>query len=104
MSIAIEMKGKAALVTGAASGLGRATAIKLAHAGADVCIVDLNAAGLEETATQLRALDVRVRVHAADLSQRDSCPAAVTAAVSEFGRLDAQIGRASCRERVCQYV
>src|SRR3546814_4390143 len=58
-------------------------------AGADVCIVDLNAAGLEETATQLRALDVRVRVHAADLSQRDSCPAAVTAAVSEFGRLDA---------------
>src|SRR3546814_16567036 len=97
MSIAIEMKGKAALVTGAASGLGRATAIKLAHAGADVCIVDLNVAGLEETATQLRALDVRVRVHAADLSQRDSCPAAVTAAVSEFGRLG--IGRASGRGR-----
>jgi hypothetical protein len=44
------MKGKAALVTGAASGLGRATAIKLAAAGANVCLVDLNAAGLQETA------------------------------------------------------
>src|SRR3546814_14372234 len=78
------MKGKAALVTGAASGLGRATAIKLAHAGDDVCIVDLNVAGLEENATQLRAPDVRVRDHAADLSQSDRCPAVVTAAVNEF--------------------
>ena len=49
------MKGKAALVTGAASGLGLATALKLGGAGADVCIVDVNAAGLEETASRLRA-------------------------------------------------
>jgi NAD(P)-dependent dehydrogenase (short-subunit alcohol dehydrogenase family) len=83
------MSGKAAVVTGAASGLGRATALKLAQAGADVCIVDLNAAGLEDTAAQLRALGVRVLVHATDLSQRDNCPAAIAAAVQEFGRLDA---------------
>ena len=42
MSIEIDMRGRAALVTGAASGLGRATALKLAAAGADVCIVDMN--------------------------------------------------------------
>jgi len=83
------MKNKAALVTGAASGLGRATALKLGQAGADVCIVDLNATGLEETASQLRALGVRALVHATDLSQRENCPAAVAAAVKEFGRLDA---------------
>lgn len=89
MPTASDMKGKAALVTGAASGLGRATALKLAQAGADVCIVDLNAAGLEDTASQLRALGVRVLVHATDLSLRDHCPAAVAAAVAGFGRLDA---------------
>ena len=86
---ASNMSGKAVVVTGAASGLGRATAIKLAQAGADVCIVDLNPAGLEETATQMRALGGRVLMHVADLSLRDNCPAAIAAAVAEFGRLDA---------------
>jgi NAD(P)-dependent dehydrogenase (short-subunit alcohol dehydrogenase family) len=86
---ASNMSGRAALVTGAASGLGRASALKLGAAGADVCVVDLNAAGLEETAAQLRALGVRALVHATDLSQRDNCVAAVAAAVQEFGRLDA---------------
>ena len=89
MPSASNMKGKAALVTGAASGLGRAAALKIGQAGADVCIVDLNPAGLEETATQLRALGVRALVHATDLSVRDNCIAAVAAAATEFGRLDA---------------
>jgi NAD(P)-dependent dehydrogenase (short-subunit alcohol dehydrogenase family) len=83
------MKGKAALVTGAASGLGRATAIKLAQAGADVCAVDVNAAGLEQTAEQLRGLGVQALVHATDLSEAANCERAVAAAVSTFGRLDA---------------
>jgi len=52
------MKGKAALVTGAAAGLGRATALKLANLGADVCIVDINASGLEGTADQIRSMGV----------------------------------------------
>jgi NAD(P)-dependent dehydrogenase (short-subunit alcohol dehydrogenase family) len=83
------MKGKAALVTGAASGLGRATAYALGRAGADICAVDVNAAALEETAAQLRALGARVLMHATDLSARDNCVSAVGAAVAEFGRLDA---------------
>ena len=89
MPSASNMKGKAALVTGAASGLGRAAALKIGQAGADVCIVDLNPAGLEETATQLRSLGVRALVHATDLSVRDNCIAAVAAAATQFGRLDA---------------
>jgi NAD(P)-dependent dehydrogenase (short-subunit alcohol dehydrogenase family) len=83
------MKGKAALVTGAASGLGRATALALGRAGADVCVVDLNAAGLEETVSQLRGFGVRTLVRATDLASRENCTAAVAAAVAEFGRLDA---------------
>ncbi len=89
MPTASNMQGKVALVTGAASGLGRATALALGRAGAEVCIVDLNAAGLEETADQLRALGVRSLIHATDLSEADHCPATVAAAVAAFGRLDA---------------
>ncbi|MBY0421484.1 MAG: SDR family NAD(P)-dependent oxidoreductase, partial [Parvularculaceae bacterium] len=53
------MHGKAALVTGAASGLGRATAMALARAGADLLLVDRNAAGLGETAAAAQAAGVR---------------------------------------------
>jgi NAD(P)-dependent dehydrogenase (short-subunit alcohol dehydrogenase family) len=83
------MKNKAALVTGAASGLGRATALALGRAGADVCLVDLNETGLEETAQQVRALGVGAHVHATNLSAAENCRAAVAAAVETFGRLDA---------------
>ncbi len=84
-----DMKGKAALVTGAASGLGKGTALALARAGADVCLVDLNAGGLEDTATAARALGVKAHIHAADLSKADACKGAIAAAVEAFGRLDA---------------
>lgn len=89
MLVPSDMKGKAALVTGAAAGLGRASALVLGRAGADVCIVDLNAAGLEQTAQQLRELGVKAHVFAVDLAVPENCQAAVTAAVEAFGRLDA---------------
>jgi NAD(P)-dependent dehydrogenase (short-subunit alcohol dehydrogenase family) len=83
------MKGKSALVTGAASGLGKGTALALARAGADVCIVDMNASGLEETAGAVRGLGSKAHVHHTDLSKGGNCRAAVGAAVQAFGRLDA---------------
>lgn len=84
-----DMKGKVALVTGSASGLGRATAIKLAQAGAKVCLVDVNAAGLEETAALIEPTGVEVLVHATNLTVRENCIEAVKATVKKFGRLDA---------------
>jgi NAD(P)-dependent dehydrogenase (short-subunit alcohol dehydrogenase family) len=89
MPTASSMKGKAALVTGAGSGLGRATAAALARAQADLCVVDIDAPALEESAATLRSLGARVLVKATDLSQRDNCLGAVAAAIGEFGRLDA---------------
>jgi NAD(P)-dependent dehydrogenase (short-subunit alcohol dehydrogenase family) len=89
MNNASDMTGKAALVTGAASGLGRGTALALARAGADVCIVDVNPAGLDQTAEAVKAVGVRAVVHATDLSVAGNCRAAVAAAVAAFGRLDA---------------
>lgn len=87
MAAAIDMKGKAALVTGAASGLGRATAMKLAEAGADLCIVDVNGDALAETAEMLGG--AQVLSHVANLAEPEACKGAVTAAAARFGRLDA---------------
>ncbi|WHO37982.1 SDR family oxidoreductase [Sphingobium sp. AP49] len=87
MSIAIDMAGKVALVTGAASGLGRATAFKLAQAGARLWLVDLDAEGLAETRSLLAQGEHQVRV--ADLADPEACDAAVAAAIAHFGRLDA---------------
>jgi NAD(P)-dependent dehydrogenase (short-subunit alcohol dehydrogenase family) len=89
MPAASDMKDKCTLVTGAASGLGRAAAFALGRAGADICIVDVNAAGLEETAAQLHGMGAQALVHATDLAVRENCLGAIAAAVKRFGRLDA---------------
>lgn len=83
----IDMTGKAALVTGAASGLGRATARRLAQAGANLFLVDVNADGLAETAGLV--CGVEVATQAVDLSDAAACRAAVDATQARFGRLDA---------------
>jgi NAD(P)-dependent dehydrogenase (short-subunit alcohol dehydrogenase family) len=89
MTRASDMTGKFALVTGAASGLGRGTALALARAGADICIVDVNPTGLDETAAEIGKLGAKVLVHTADLSIAENCAAAVDAAIAHFGHLDA---------------
>ena len=89
MAIAIDMSGKAALVTGAASGLGRSTALKLAEAGANLCLADVNLEGLEETARLAAEKGVEAVVYAVDLSDPGTCRETVNAAAARFGRLDA---------------
>ncbi|MGQ3231022.1 MAG: SDR family NAD(P)-dependent oxidoreductase, partial [Blastomonas fulva] len=75
------MTGKAALVTGAGGGLGQATAVALARAGADVCIVDIKADGLAQTAALVETSGRQAVVHIADLGVAENCAACVTAAV-----------------------
>lgn len=89
MALKVDMTGRAALVTGAASGLGRATAVKLAEAGASLCLVDVNEAGLAETQALLESGGGAVLLHPADLTDPDACTGAVAAAAARFGRLDA---------------
>ena len=84
-----DMTGKAALVTGAAAGLGRAIALRLARAGADICLVDINAEGLEAIAGEVRALGVKAQVAPADLAVGANCAPLVAGAAEAFGRLDA---------------
>jgi NAD(P)-dependent dehydrogenase (short-subunit alcohol dehydrogenase family) len=85
----LDMTGKAAVVTGAASGLGRMTALKLAEAGCDLWLVDVNEAGLAETAELLAPHGRKIGSEVADLSDPAACQAVIAHAVETFGRLDA---------------
>lgn len=85
----MDMSGKVALVTGAASGLGRATALKLAEAGADLWLVDVNADALAETVALLAGNGHDAGSQVANLSDPAACADVVAQAVARFGRLDA---------------
>ena len=78
-----------ALVTGAASGIGRATATLLAERGAAVACVDLNAAGLVETVDAIAATGGKAMPLTADVTDLAAIEAAVASAVAELGGVDA---------------
>jgi NAD(P)-dependent dehydrogenase (short-subunit alcohol dehydrogenase family) len=82
-----QLKGKVALVTGAASGIGRASAIVFAQAGASVVALD-RAGEVEDTVASIRRDHGRALAIVADSSQELNVSAAIDTAVSEFGGLD----------------
>jgi meso-butanediol dehydrogenase / (S,S)-butanediol dehydrogenase / diacetyl reductase len=78
-------EGKAALITGAGSGIGRATALRLVSEGASVLGLDINADGLAETASRAEG---KLETLVCDISSAPACQSAVEAAVATFGKLD----------------
>lgn len=80
--------GKAALLTGAASGIGRAASIRLAGEGASVFGVDVDDAGLEAVAEEVRAGGGIMRTQAADVSSVADCRRAAEGCAAAFGRID----------------
>jgi len=81
--------GKVAFVTGAAAGIGRATALRLASEGASLHLVDLAVEGLQETARQCEALGASVAHARCDVTREAEAQANVQACIDRFGRLDA---------------
>lgn len=67
----ISLKGKRALVTGAATGIGQAIALRLAEAGADLDLVDVDAEGLAKASADLGKLRANIRQHVVDISSKD---------------------------------
>lgn len=88
------LAGKVAVVTGASRGLGRAIALALAQAGADVVVAGRALAELEETARQAAGHDVRALPSATDVAVYSQVERLMAHAVSALGRLDVVVNNA----------
>jgi len=85
---------KGAVITGAATGIGRASALLFARAGARVTLTDTRGDELERTVADVRAAGGEVASAVVDLARPENCAAAVDAAVRTFGRLDVLLNNA----------
>ena len=82
------LKGRTAVITGAAGGIGRQAALTFTQAGADVVIADVGTEGLEETAAMVEAANGRALVVPTDVGDRAQVNALAVAAIKAHGRLD----------------
>jgi 3-oxoacyl-[acyl-carrier protein] reductase len=90
----MSLRGKLAIVTGAAQGIGLATARVLRARGAHVALVDRTSRDVAEAVASLGSGDAAVRGFAADVTRRDQLDAMVTELCSEFGRIDVLVNNA----------
>lgn len=83
-----EKKSKVALITGAASGIGRATACRLAQDGADIAICDINDEGARETADLVSKLGRTARTYNCDMGSHEQVVATADSVLRDFGTVD----------------
>ena len=88
------LKGKVALVTGAARGIGAAIAKKLAENGADVAICDLKSEWCDETVKALEALGVKAKGYGVNVALSAEVDAGVKAVIADFGKIDIMVNNA----------
>jgi NAD(P)-dependent dehydrogenase (short-subunit alcohol dehydrogenase family) len=84
----LDIQGKVAVVTGGASGIGRATAIALATEGADLVLADINDAGMEEACAEIAGLGRKAIAVHTDVSKLEDVQRLFDRSVSEMGRVD----------------
>ncbi len=92
--MSFDLTGRTALVTGASRGIGRAVALGLAQAGADVALSARDEALLAEVAAEVEALGRRVVVLPADVTDADACHRLAADAISGLGHLDVLVNNA----------
>jgi 3-oxoacyl-[acyl-carrier protein] reductase len=90
----MRLKDKVAIITGAAQGIGLATALKFAAEGATVAVCDLHPEGVEAAAAQCRALGAPASGHVVNVTQRDQVDAMVAAVREAHGRIDVLVNNA----------
>jgi NAD(P)-dependent dehydrogenase (short-subunit alcohol dehydrogenase family) len=90
----LRLKGKVALITGAGTGIGQATALLFAEEGADVIVANLELPDAKETAKAIRKIGRRAVAIAADISKPEEIYAMVDRAINEFGTIDVLVNNA----------
>src|SRR5262245_10776253 len=90
----MQIEGKSVLVTGAGRGPGAAMARRFAELGANLALVDLDAAGLDAVARACRTLGRRAETYSASVADEAKISAVFDRVVADFGRLDCMIANA----------
>ena len=90
----LNLKGRTAVVTGAASGIGRAIATSLARRGCNLALADINDEALARTAAEIAAPGVRISKHHLDVSDRDAVAAFPDQVTAEHARVDVLVNNA----------
>ncbi|MGB0920141.1 MAG: SDR family oxidoreductase [Alphaproteobacteria bacterium] len=88
------VKGKVALVTGASSGIGEATAIKLAKAGATVLLCARTPENLKATQEKIEGIGGKAYIYQADVADIESCDALIAKVMEDHGRVDILVNNA----------
>lgn len=88
------LKGKTAIITGAASGIGKCTATALANEGTNLALCDINIRSLEKVTAGLRSKGVKVLAEKVDVTSLNETDAFIAHTVSEFGRIDILVNNA----------
>src|SRR5437868_2160512 len=88
MSNLFDLSGRVAMVSGAASGMGKAMSLALAQHGADLMLLDINSDGLAQTASSIQALGRRAIPVTCDVSQPEQIRPMFAQFDRDFGQLD----------------
>lgn len=89
-----DLSGKVAFITGAGSGIGQGTALRLARDGADVCIAEIDLDAAEETASMVREFGRRAQIVRCNVASRDQVQESADSCVEELGGLDIAVANA----------
>lgn len=95
----MKLNDRIAIVTGAGQGIGKAIALRLANAGADVAIMDINLSAAETAAREIEGVGRKALPLQADVSQAAAVNAAVAQVLSTFGRVDILVNNAGIAGR-----
>ena len=88
------LNGKNAIITGASSGIGRASALLFAHEGANLVLADVNEANLRQVEEEIKGFGVKVFIHKTDVSSEDEIKALINLALEKLTNIDILVNNA----------